>query len=385
MNRVLALVWKDLRLFAGDRKAMLITFLVPIVIASFFGFVFGGSNGGGAKPAVRIPVLVVDEDGGPLVKEIVDGLRKGTTVAPKIVDRAEADRAVKAGTASTAVIFARGFGEAAPRAMMGGEPPTVELRYDPSKSLEMQVAQGAVMQATIRSVSVAAFGDSPAAGRAPVTMRAVPQTSAKAGEADTSGIAHSFAGMAMQGVLFYGINAAMAMLRDRRQGIWRRLRASPVGLGELLLGKAVSITVIGAFVLAGVLAFGMLAFGVRVSGSWTGLLAVLLATALMVAAFGMLVASLGRTEEQSRGLSTVALLVMVMLGGAWFPTFLMPAWVQRISYLVPVRWALDGFDAMLWRGGGFASVFAPIGGLLAFALIFGALAAFRFRTMPETA
>ncbi len=386
MNRILALLWKDLRLFFGDRKAMLITFLVPIGIASFFGSVFGGTPG--VSKSTRIPVLVVDNDGSPLVAKVVAGLRD-STAEPELVSEAEADKAVKEGKSSVAVVFPKGFSEAAPKAMLGGASPTLSLRYDPSQSLQMQVVQGVIVQATTRATAQAAFGDSPTAGRPPFKLEATPQTAAKKegdDNEDYSQLAHSFAGMAMQGVLFYGINAAMAMLGDRRKGIWKRLRASPVSLTELLLGKALAIALVGAFVLAGVLAFGMLVFHMRVAGSLLGLGVVLAASALMVAGFGLLVASLGRTEEQSRGLSILAVLTMVMLGGAWFPTFLMPAWVQRVSYLVPVRWALDGFDAMLWRpNASLSAALTPAVGLLAFALVFGLIAAFRFKTMPETA
>ena len=38
----LALVRKDLRLFFNDRKAVVVGLLVPIVLASFFGYLFGG-------------------------------------------------------------------------------------------------------------------------------------------------------------------------------------------------------------------------------------------------------------------------------------------------------------------------------------------------------
>lgn len=386
MNRILALLWKDLRLFVGDRKAMLITFLVPIGIASFFASIFG--NASGPSKSTKIPVLVVDHDGSPLVAKIVDGLRKESPADPKIVGEGEADKAVKDGTSGVAIVFPKGFGEAAPKAMLGGAAPTVDLRYDPSKSLEMQVVQGAVTQATVRATAQAAFGDSPTAGRPPFTLNATAQTAAKKGDDnndDYSQKAHSFAGMAMQGVLFYAINAAMTMLGDRRRGIWRRLRAAPVSLTELLLGKALSIALIGGLVLVGVLAFGAAVFGMRVQGSLLGLGVVVAAAAFMVAGFGLLVASLGRTEEQSRGLSILAVLAMVMLGGAWFPSFLFPKWVQSVSYLVPVRWALDGMDAMLWRGRGLDAALTPAAGLLAFALVFGAVAAFRFRTMPETA
>jgi ABC-2 type transport system permease protein len=431
MNRVLALLWKDLRLFFGDRKAMLITFLVPIGIASFFASIM--PDGSGPSKSTKIPVLVVDNDGSPLVAKVVDGLRKDSMADPKLASEADADASVKTGTYAVAVVFPKGFAKDAPQAMFNGTAPTVELKYDPSRSMEMQAVQGSIMQVAMQTVSQSAFsanqdyssqmgdidrstrltpaqkatfhaffstlksvnamnvGETQSGGgsgmRQPFKLKATPQTAAKSTDdnADYSGLAHSFAGMAMQGVLFYAINAAMAMLTDRRKGIWRRLRASPVGLVELLAGKALSSALIGGVVLAGVLGFGMLVFHLRVQGSWLGLGLVLVASALMTATFGLLVASLGRTEEQSRGLSILAVLTMVMLGGGWFPSFMMPEWVQKLSLIVPVRWALDGFDAMLWRGQSLAQALTPVAGLLIFTVIFGVVAAFRFKTMPETA
>ena len=43
---LLAMVRKDLQLFFSDRRAVIMSFVVPIAIASFFGSIFsgGGSN-----------------------------------------------------------------------------------------------------------------------------------------------------------------------------------------------------------------------------------------------------------------------------------------------------------------------------------------------------
>jgi ABC-2 type transport system permease protein len=71
--------------------------------------------------------------------------------------------------------------------------------------------------------------------------------------------------------------------------------------------------------------------------------------------------------------------MMVMLGGAWVPAFIFPAWLQTATKAVPVRWALDGLDSMTWRGLGFDAAIAPIGVLLAFAAVFWIVAASRFR------
>jgi ABC-2 type transport system permease protein len=103
----------------------------------------------------------------------------------------------------------------------------------------------------------------------------------------------------------------------------------------------------------------------------------------MTAAFGLMVAALGETVEATRGYSIMATLIMVMLGGAWVPTFVFPPWLRKLTVVVPTRWAMDGLDGMIWRGLGFSSALAPIGVLLLFTLLFGALAVMRFRWRTE--
>src|SRR5207253_11307955 len=122
--------------------------------------------------------------------------------------------------------------------------------------------------------------------------------------------------------------------------------------------------------------------GVRTAGRRAGFLGICASFALMTAAFGLLIAALGKTPEATRGLSVFVTLLMVMLGGAWVPTFIFPEWLQKITVVIPTRWAIDGLDAMTWRGLGFSAAAAPIGMLL-FAAFFGTLAVLRFRWEAE--
>jgi ABC-2 type transport system permease protein len=137
--------------------------------------------------------------------------------------------------------------------------------------------------------------------------------------------------------------------------------------------------VIGSLVLLVSFAFSILVWGVRIQGSLVGFIGVAIASALMAASYGLLIASLGKTPNAARGASVFATLLMVMLGGAWVPTFIFPAWLQRITVVVPTRWAIDGFDAMTWRGFRLDAAVMPILVLLGFSLAFAALAVSRFR------
>jgi ABC-2 type transport system permease protein len=108
------------------------------------------------------------------------------------------------------------------------------------------------------------------------------------------------------------------------------------------------------------------------------MIGVAVACCVMASAFGLLVAALGNTPATARGVTTLAVLMMVMLGGAWVPRFIFPAWLQQFTLVVPVRWAVDGLDAMTSRGIGIAGAVAPVLALLGFAAMFATLAALRF-------
>jgi ABC-2 type transport system permease protein len=192
-------------------------------------------------------------------------------------------------------------------------------------------------------------------------------------------MAHSFAGMCVQFILFMGIDTGMVMLYQRRSGLWKRLRAAPLSRFVLIGSRAVSSAIIAMIIMAAVFGFARVVFGVKIEGSFAGFVGVCASFALMTAAFGLLVAVAGKTPEATRGIAILATLVLVMLGGSWVPTFIFPQWLQKLTVAIPTRWAVDGLDGMIWRGLDFQAALWPIGALLGFAVAFGAIAVWRFR------
>ena len=198
-----------------------------------------------------------------------------------------------------------------------------------------------------------------------------------------NGYAHSFGGMSVQFILFMGVDVGIGMLLMRQRGLWKRLRAAPLSRGMLLGSRAISAAMISMLILVVAFAFARAVFGVRIEGSMAGFLGVCVAFSLMTAAFGLLIAALGKTPEAARGMSIFVTLIMVMLGGAWVPAFIFPPWLQSVTLFVPTRWAMDGLDAMTWRGLGFSAAVGPIGALLLSTAVFGVLAVAKFRWEAE--
>jgi ABC-type multidrug transport system permease subunit len=422
---LLAMIRKDLLLFFTDRRSVITSFIVPIAIASFFGSIFSGPSRN-AEPA-QIAVLLADEDESPISKAIAESAAGDRNLKLSRSTAQDARDMVRRGTAPVGVIIPKGFGDGAGAALFGdGEKPSLEMVFDPSRNTELATVRGIFTQHIMEAVSREMFGgtqgraylgkaltqievssriegaqkqallqmlrsvqqyyDKPAApaGTAPRGGLTMPYTvreeAMTAGpNAAYNGYAHSFAGMGIQFLLFAMANLGIEMLLERQRGLWKRLRSAPVSRLTLLAGKAASGTLIALMTLLVSFGFAMLVFHVRIEGSALGFLGVSIACSLMAATFGLLVASLGSTPATARGVTTLAVLMLVMLGGAWVPTFIFPAWLQTATIIVPVRWAVDGLDAMTWRGIGFAGAVMPILVQLAFAALFGAVAAARFR------
>ncbi|MEO8371158.1 MAG: ABC transporter permease [Candidatus Solibacter sp.] len=422
-----ALVKRDLRLFFMDRRAVIMSFVAPIAIATFFGYIFGGAAND--RPPSKIEVAVVNLDNSDIARKVVAAMAADATLNVK--DRAleEARESVRGGKTTVAVVVPTGFSDQATRALFrSGGKPDIQLLYDPSHATEVQVVRGVLMQhamevisreamsgpssqrllddslrdsngskgmnpadqATLRrmlegvgawnqrqAASPAAAGGGGGGFTMPYTMTQEAVT-ARQGVKYNS-MAHSFAGMCVQFILFMGIDAGMVVLYQRRSGLWKRMQAAPISRYTVIGSRATSAAIVAMLIMLAVFGFARVVFGVHVEGSFAGFLGVCLAFAIMTSTFGLLVAVFGKTPEATRGIAILVTLILVMLGGSWVPAFIFPQWLQTVSFAVPTRWAVDGLDAMLWRGSGFDAAVGPIVALLAFAAVFGALAVWRFR------
>ena len=109
MTAYTALVRRDLKLFFRDRRAVLTCFAAPILIASFFGYLFGGASNNG-EPS-RIPVAAIDQDGSEISRSLVAGIAGDKALELRQVTLEEANRQIRAGKLTVAAVIPKGFGD----------------------------------------------------------------------------------------------------------------------------------------------------------------------------------------------------------------------------------------------------------------------------------
>jgi len=375
-----------------DRGALLLSFILPVVFFSIFAVIFGGRH----DSTPKVTVLVVDEDHSRVSQRLVQGLeREGSLVVktrPAPVKGAEqpdftaatAEAAVKAGTAPVALIIPHGFGEnPISFGPAGGNRPTIQLLEDSSDIVAPQVIFGLLQKVAMTSMpdlmaeqgskyldrfaggltpeqhdrldeslrdlrerreSGAAPPDSGNGGIIAVTARAV------VGENKNNPMVSFYAAaIGVMFLLFTASGSAGALLDEVESGTLDRVLSSHVTMTTLLLGK---LTFNSLLAFAQLVLMFLWAWAVFKLDFWShipGFVVMGICTAVAVAAFGMLLASVCRTRAQLGALSTLVILVMSSIGGSMFPRFLMPEAMQKAGLLTINAWAIDGFTKVFWR------------------------------------
>ena len=175
-------------------------------------------------------------------------------------------------------------------------------------------------------------------------------------------------------LLFTASGAAGALLDEAESGTLDRVLSSRVTMTSLMLGKLTYNSLLAFVQLVVMFLWGWAVFKLDFWSHIPGFIVMGVCTALAVAAFGMLLASICRTRAQLGALSTLVILVMSSIGGSMFPRFLMPESMQKAGLLTINAWAIDGFTKVFWRDLPVSDLWPQVAVLLGIAVVLFAIA-----------
>lgn len=400
MTKLLAIGWKDLKLIFRDRAALILMLAAPFALTLGMGMITGAfANGGSGNSINKLPVTVLNQDGGQLgdtLQELLTSTDLADLLAVTVATDIDAARAdVQADQLVAAVIIPAGFTDSIiPRQGEDalGEAVAIEVYKNPGRPISSGIVESIVqgfldrveagrvggqvaIEQLLRS-GLAAPQDIPMLAQQIGQEQASLETSALirvrrsdvAAEqtSDFNPLLLLAPGMALVFLMFTVSLGSRSILIERRDGTLARMLSTATGGGPILVGKITGVYLIGAAQMFILIIASALLFRLR----WGDPLAVfvlVLAAVAGAAGWGLLLAAVAKTPNQVANLGMAMMLLFGILGGSFFGGTLTGA-LGTLGKITPNAWAMDGFTTLA-RGGDLADLAPDIVALLAMGAI----------------
>ncbi len=145
---------------------------------------------------------------------------------------------------------------------------------------------------------------------------------------------------------------AMSVAREREQGTFDQLLVTPYRPFEIMAGKALPSILVGTIQAGGVLLVAQLWFRIPFAGSYLTLCAGLLLFLLAAVGIGLLISAVAATMQQALLYSMLLIIPFSLLSGLTTPISSMPAALQYLTAINPLRYAIDITRRVYLEGAG---------------------------------
>jgi ABC-2 type transport system permease protein len=164
---------------------------------------------------------------------------------------------------------------------------------------------------------------------------------------------------------------SVSFLRERSLGTLERLMASPLRRTEIVVGYMLGFTLVALVQAAEVLGFGLLVLNLYNAGSVLLLFGIEVLLALGAVNLGIFLSTFARNEFQAVQFIPLVVVPQVLLSGLLVPVSSEPDWLQWISNVLPLTYAVDALRNVMLRGRGLESgaIQLDVGVLLAFCVL----------------
>ncbi len=142
---------------------------------------------------------------------------------------------------------------------------------------------------------------------------------------------------------FWGLSVQLVTFRE--QGILRRFRLAPVGASAMLASSILSNYFLTMPVVVLEIIICRYAFHLRSWGNLGAIFVLVTLGSAAFAAFGLIVASVTNTMQETQMINNLIWMGFLFLSGATVPLAVFPGWLQRCALFIPATYLATGLES----------------------------------------
>jgi ABC-2 type transport system permease protein len=371
MRRLWYVMWKELLELRQDPRLFSIIFIAPVVQLGMLGYA-------ATTDVKNVPLLVVDQDRSPASRQLISRFDASPyfSIAGTVSGVNDIDPWLERGRAWLSLVIPPDYH----KAIDAGRPVTLQVIADGTDSSSTGIAMGyaaslvnAFNQDLLREHLLAAGQTAPpAAIEARIRVWFNPELESRY---------FMIPGIVALLLLVITTNlSSMAVVREKELGTLEQLNVTPITRWQLIVGKLLPYGVIGIIDVVLVTAVAVFWFRIPLLGSPALLFFTSCIYLLTTLGLGLFISTISSTQQQAMMTATFFVMTpMMYLSGFIFPIENMPAVIQPITYLIPLRYFIVIVRGIFLKGIGWSVLWPQIAALLAWGLAIVGLAVVRSR------
>lgn len=342
-----------------DKMALFFIFLFPLIFLFIFGGIFGKQSD------ISFRVALLNESSSQFSKDFSENLKnnKILKVDQEATNNTLATEKMQRGQIDAIISLPQGFGEITNNKYPEGQ---AVITYSQNNS-QAADALSSVLQGIFNEINAGLVKS-----ETPFTVN-LEQSNTKS----LSSFDYIFSGLLGFAVIGLGIFGPMSVFPQlKKQGVLRRLHTTPLKVWQYFLANVIAQAVVGILSLALMFVVALTVFDLKIAGNIFDLVVFLVLSIVTVFGIGLAIGGWARDERQASPLGNIIAFPLMFLTGAFFPRFLMPEWLQKISEFLPLTPVIDGARLIANEGKSLIDI-GPQVGLLAIWLVVIYIIAFR--------
>lgn len=369
--RILAVAFRIFTDIRNDPRTLALIFIAPLLAMFLFGLAFSGT--------IRdVKTIVVNNDRGFTIPYIGKHISVSKEIIAKLDTKAldivfmdnyqSALEQARKGKAYVLIHFPESFTGDIVRKRM-------DARYNKVKPVKVLLDRSntTIADAAMRSIAMsldAMIRESRYA--TPVTLDTTEAIFAR-----DAGFMDFFVPGIMSFVVYLltTLLTLLSFVNERTTGTLERIGATPLSVGDIVLGYCIAFSLVGMLQAGVLLTVGILVFDIMVVGNLFLAFLVVAILAAACQALGILLSSFADRELQAVQFFPVVALPAFLLGGVFWPVEAIPSWIRPVSYALPITYAVDACRSVFLRGWGFDMIYRDLLVLAGFGAVFLFLAA----------